>query len=228
MTSSIKSTRQWILHNKPVEHAILSGPNATFGLETKDLPPVQDGQLLLKLLYLSNDPAQRGWIDDSIPKDRLYVDPVETGDVMRSYGIAEVIESKASGFDKGALVVGQWNWTEYLVAPASAAQLLPSQSALSPTHYLGALGGTGLTAYVGLVKVLEAKAGETIVVSGAAGATGSMVVQLAKNVVGCSRVVGIAGLDEKCKWVKSLGADACINYKNPDWKEQLIAATHVL
>jgi len=96
---------------------------------------------------------------------------------------------------------------------------------LSISQYLGAFGSTGLTAYYGLVVVGEAKAGQRVVVSGAAGATGSMVVQIAKKIVGCSEVIGIAGSDEKCRWVESLGADKCLNYKKPGFYEELKKAT---
>jgi len=121
-------------------------------------------------------------------------------------------------------VVAGCNWREYLVANAAEVQAVRDIPGVSPTQTLGALGGTGLIAYVGLVKVVEAKEGESIVVSGAAGATGSMTIQIAKHIIGCKKVVGTAGTDEKCRWVESLGADVCINYKNPDWKDQLTKA----
>jgi len=219
-------TKAWVLQNKPTDHPILSGSNSTFKLETQELPPLKDGQLLLQTLYLSNDPAQRGWIDANISKERLYVAPVNVGDAMRARGIAKVLDSKDSKFQQGSLVVAGTNWTEYCIRNAAECQPVQNIPGVSPTHYLGALGFTGLTAYVGLMKVVEAKEGESVVVSGAAGATGSMVVQIAKKMIGCKKVIGIAGTDEKCRWVESLGADLCINYKKPDWREQLIKATN--
>jgi NADPH-dependent curcumin reductase CurA len=215
---------RWVLAKKPTNHVDLSGPDATFRLEQNDLPPLQQGELLLKTLYLSNDPAQRGWID-ATPGDRLYVAPVSIGEPMRAGGIAEIVDSKDEKFKKGALVSTQCGWVQYHVKPATAVQPIRERAGISPTQYLGALGGTGLTAYVGLVHVAELKQGETVVISGAAGATGSMAVQIAKHIVGAGKVIGIAGSDEKCQWVKNLGADVCINYKKPDWKEQLSKAT---
>lgn len=217
--------RQWVLHNKPTGHAVLSGPDATFKLQETELPPLEAGQLLLKTVYLSNDPAQRTWIEKNVIEGRMYVTPLAIGEPMRARGIAEVVESRADAFQKGALVVAACNWEEYHVKKAAECQAVRSVPGVSPTQFLGALGGTGFTAYAGLVNVVEAKAGESVVVSGAAGATGSMAVQIAKHIVGCAKVIGIAGSDEKCRWVESIGADVCINYKKPDWREQLAKAT---
>lgn len=207
------TARSWILSNKPTAHLpTTTGPKPTFTLETRELPAVKDGQVLVKPLYLSNDPAQRGWISASIDPDRLYTAPVNTGDAMRARGLAEVLESKDAGFQKGDIVQGTVDWNEYVVLDVKEAgvrKVAPLPGGLSLTHYLGALGGTGLTAYYGLVVVCGLQKGEKVVVSGAAGATGSMVVQIAKNIVGASNVIGIAGNDEKCKWVESLGADKC-------------------
>jgi len=144
---------------------------------------------------------------------------------MRARGICQVVQSKDDKYQKGALVVAGSNWCEYVIQNAAEVQPVRGIPGVSPTQMLGALGGTGLTAYVGLVEVVEAKAGETVVISGAAGATGSVAVQIAKNVLGCAKVIGIAGTDEKCRWVESLGADLCINYKNLNWRDHLGKAT---
>jgi NADPH-dependent curcumin reductase CurA len=217
-------SRRWVIAKSPTDDVSLSGPDATFRLEEHVLPPLQQGQLLLKTLYLSNDPAQRGWIDAN-PGDRLYVTPIVTGELMRAGGIAEVIDSKDDKFKKGAMVSTQCGWEEYHIKSVAEVQPIRQISGLSPTQYLGALGGTGLTAYVGLVNIAELKAGESVVISGAAGATGSMAVQIAKHIIGAGKVIGIAGSDEKCRWVEKLGADVCVNYKKSDWKEQLAKAT---
>lgn len=215
-------TKQWILAKKADPNIVLDGKDATFKLETADLPELKDGDVLLKLRYLSNDPAQSQWIAKRIDKRRLYTAPVEEGTVMRAGAVAEVIESKASDISKGTLVqVGPFGWSEYRVISAKEVRPIKDAGDISPTHFLGALGLTGLTAYYGLIKIAGAKKGESVVVSGAAGAVGSMVVQIAKKLVGCSKVIGIAGSDEKCRWVESLGADACINYKNSDWQDKL-------
>ena len=143
---------------------------------------------------------------------------------MGARGIAEVIESKSSKFPKGALVVAGTNWVEYNVFDEAACTPIQKVGDLSETHFLGALGLTGLTAYYGL-QVVRAGASDTVVVSGAAGATGSMVVQIAKHMLGCKKVIGIAGTDDKCKWVESLGADVCLNYKSPSFKQDLKQVT---
>lgn len=131
---------------------------------------------------------------------------------MHARGVGEVVESQSEKFKKGSWVQGNYGWSEYAIIDDKDesyrdAPELPG--GLSRTHYLGALGLTGLTAYYGLVVVAEAKKGEKILVSGAAGATGSMVVQIAKHIVGASNVIGLAGTDEKCRWVEKIGADKC-------------------
>jgi NADPH-dependent curcumin reductase CurA len=171
---------------------------------------LNNDQVLVKALYYSNDPAQRGWISPDIPAGRLYVPPVQVGDAMRARGLCEVIDSKSPNLPKGTIVQCSPNWNEYAVLDShTVTPVQPLPNGLSLTHYLGALGGTGLTAYYGLVVICEAKRGDKVVVSGAAGATGSMVVQIAKHIVGAGNVIGIAGTDDKCRWVESLGADKC-------------------
>lgn len=144
---------------------------------------------------------------------------------MRARSVAEVIESKTSKHKKGDKVLASAGWAEYAVLNAKECQAIDTSAGVSPTHYLGAFGLTGLTAYYGTKIIARAGPEDTVVVSGAAGATGSMVVQIAKHILGCKRVVGLAGTDDKCKWVESLGADVCLNYKLPDFKQQLKEAT---
>lgn len=223
--STPKSTRQWLLANKPTDLPILSGPSATFKLVTTNLPPLQDDQVLLKTLYFSNDPAQRGWISKRVSPARLYVPPLEEGDCIRARCVAEVIESKSTALSKGALVWVDPGWTEYAIRNAKSCTPIQEIPGIGATHFLGALGLTGLTAYYGLKEIARAGPDDRVVVSGAAGAVGSMVVQIAKKMIGCKKVVGIAGSDEKCKWVESLGADICLNYKSPNFKTDLKQAT---
>lgn len=212
MSSPATENRAWILAKQPEGVPTISGSNATFKLESRPLPELKPNQVLVKSLYYSNDPAQRGWISANIPKERLYVPPVKVGDPMRARGLGEVLESTSEKIKKGSIVRGPLDWNEYAVLDDRAAQVMAQlPGGLSMTHWLGALGGTGLTAHYGLVDVGGAKKGEKIVVSGAAGATGSMVVQIAKNIVGASNVIGIAGTDDKCRWVESLGADKCMH-----------------
>ncbi|KAF2248471.1 NAD(P)-binding protein [Trematosphaeria pertusa] len=222
-----QQTRQWILANPPTKDPILSGPNATFNLETTTLPSPGANQVLVKTLYLSNDPAQRAWIQLNTDPARLYTTPVTKGEVMRAFGVCEVVESNAPNLKPGQLVSCVPGWSEYAVLDAKDCRpIQPDEKAgIRPTHFIGALGGPGLTAYYGLVDVVRAQPEDAVVVSGAAGATGNMVVQIAKHIVGCRRVIGIAGGEAKCRWVESLGADICVDYKAPDFKEQLWKAT---
>ncbi|RAR03037.1 nad(P)-binding protein [Stemphylium lycopersici] len=222
-----QETRQWILSNPHHGEPVVEGDNTTFKLESTTLPTPGADEVLIKILYFSNDPAQRGWFDPTIEADRLYVPPVKKGDVMRSMAIGEVIESNADSPKKGQLVAGTLGWTEYAVVPAKALHPIQADESagIRPTHFLGALGGTGLTAYYGLIDIARATAADTVVVSGAAGATGSMVVQIAKNILGCKRVIGIAGGAKKCKWVEGLGADVCVDYKAATFEQDLKKAT---
>jgi hypothetical protein len=155
-----------------------------------------------------------------------YLPPVGIGEVMRGSGIGQVIESQNSKYKVGDLVSGLIGWQDYLLITDNekmAPQVLPKGLPIPLTAMLGPCGTTGLTAYFGLLEIGQPKSGETVVVSAAAGAVGSIVGQIAK-IKGC-RVVGIAGSDEKCKWLTSeLGFDAAVNYKQADWKEQLKAA----
>ncbi|KAI4254804.1 MAG: hypothetical protein LQ352_002899 [Teloschistes flavicans] len=225
MTSLPKETRQWILTNKPTSLPSLSGPSQTFTLKTNPLPSLQPNQILLKTLYISNDPAQRGWISANADPARLYVPPVPVGAVMAARTIAEILESTSDEHKKGERVIVSAGWSEYAVLDASKVQKIRPLEGIGDTQYLGSLGLTGLTAWYGITEIARAGGDDTVVVSGAAGATGSMVVQIAKHILGCKRVVGIAGGAEKCKWVESLGADECLDYKAGSFKEDLIRAT---
>jgi len=185
------------------------------------LPELQDGQALAQVKYLSIDPTMRIWMAmDS------YLPAVAIGDVMRSGGFAEIVESRHPDYKKGDRITGLTGLQNYLIIDASGGkffQKVPKIPFVSDTIFLGVLGMNGLTAYFGM-EIAQPKKGETLVVSAAAGATGSVVGQIGK-IHGC-RVVGIAGTDEKCNWLtKDLGFDAAINYKLPDWKQKLAAAT---
>jgi NADPH-dependent curcumin reductase len=214
-----ETNRQWILAARP--HGLIT-PDI---LQLKESPPpaVEDGQALARVKYLSIDPTMRVWMAD-IPQ---YLPPVQLGEVMRSFGLAEIVESRHRDFHKGDKVMGFTGLQTFVLVTGKetrAFQKLPSIPFLPDISFLGTLGVNGLTAYFGLLDVAKPQPGETLVVSAAAGATGSIAGQLGK-IHGC-RVVGIAGSDEKCRWIKDdLGFDAAINYKHPDWRTQLIAAT---
>jgi len=211
--------RQWILSARP--HGLIS-PDV-LQLKESPVPAPEDGQALARVKYLSIDPTMRVWMAD-VPQ---YMPPVQLGEVMRSIGLAEIVESRHPDFKKGDKIMGLTGLQAFVLLTGKQPhtfQKLPSIPFLSDINFLGTLGANGLTAYFGLLDVGKPRSGETLVVSAAAGATGSIAGQLGK-IHGC-RVVGIAGSDEKCKWIKDdLGFDAAINYKHPDWKAQLVAAT---
>jgi hypothetical protein len=194
-------------------------PDASvFEATTQAIPEPGDGEVLVRVIYLSLDPAMRGWMNDQ----RSYIPPVNLGDVMRGLTVGEVVTSKADGFAPGDLVSGTQGWQQYAVAKAKDLHKLPA--GLPLPLFLGPLGMTGLTAYFGLLDIGRPKEGETVLISGAAGAVGSVVGQIAK-IKGC-RVVGTAGSDEKCTWLlDEVGFDAAINYKTAGpGVEGLIAA----
>jgi len=173
-----------------------------------------DGEVLVKILYISLDPAMRGWMNEG----RSYVPPVGIGEVMRAGAVGRVISSRDPGIAVGDYVVGVLGVQEYAVAKAR--QLTKVDPARAPLPvYLGTLGMPGMTAYFGLLEVGKAKEGDTVVVSGAAGAVGQVVGQVAK-IKGC-RVVGIAGGPDKCDYLRSIGFDAAIDYKHEDVKAAL-------
>jgi NADPH-dependent curcumin reductase CurA len=187
------------------------------------LPTIADGQALARVKYLSIDPTMRVWMAVD-----TYLPAVPIGEVMRAAGLAEVVESRHKDFKKGDKVVGLTGLQDYCVIhPAGkrgSFRKVPPIPFISDTAFLGVLGVTGITAYFGMMDIAKPQKGETLVVSAAAGATGSIAGQIGK-IQGC-RVVGIAGGPEKCKWLTDeLGFDAAIDYKQADWKEKLAAAT---
>jgi NADPH-dependent curcumin reductase CurA len=174
-----------------------------------------DNEVLVKALYLSLDPAMRGWMNEG----KSYIPPVQIGEVMRAGGVGRVLASKHPSFKEGDHVYGTLGIQEYATLAGKALSKVDTRVAALPV-YLGTLGAPGMTAYFGLLDIGAPKAGETVVVSGAAGAVGSVVGQIAK-IKGC-RAVGIAGGKEKCEYlVNQLGFDAAIDYKSDDVKKAL-------
>jgi NADPH-dependent curcumin reductase len=166
-----------------------------------------DGEVLVKVRYLSLDPAMRGWMNDA----RSYMPPVGLGEVMRAGGVGEVVASRFPGVAEGDFVTGMTGAQEYATLPGEAVMKVDADRVALPV-YLSALGMTGMTAYFGLLDIGRPQEGDTVVVSGAAGAVGGMVGQIAK-IKGC-RAVGIAGGPDKCRHVvEDLGFDACIDYR---------------
>ncbi|CAB3962649.1 NADP-dependent oxidoreductase [Burkholderia cenocepacia] len=194
-----------------------------FSLVETPVPALADGEVLVRVLYLSMDPTNRVWMSD-VPQ---YLPPVAIGEVMRALGIGRVVASRHAGFAEGDLVQGLVGWQDYAVVPADqAAQLvkLPAESGLSLPTLLGACGMSGLTAYYGLTDIAPVQPGETLVVSAAAGSVGSIAGQIGK--IHGARVVGIAGGADKCRYLtETLGFDAAVDYKADDFRQQLKAAT---
>jgi len=204
-------TRQWLLADHPRGRPL---KDEDFRLVETDLPEPGPGQALLQVLWLGFDPAQKGWAENVAD----YVAPMNIGDVMRGSGIARVVKSNTPKLKEGELYAGMTCWTEWLVTDGAGFE--PVQQGLPPTAMLSVLGTTGLTAWCGLFKLGRPQPGDTVLVSGAAGATGSTVGQLAK-VAGC-RAIGIAGGAEKCRWlVEEAGYDAAIDYKAGAVRAQL-------
>jgi len=203
--------KQWRLKARPIGE-----PSAdTWDYTESEIPTIKEGQLLIKIEYISLDPAMRGWLNDA----KSYIEPVQIGDVMRAGTVGKVVESKLDGFVAGDYVCGHNGVQSYAVSDGNGLYKVDPNLAPLP-YYLGVLGMPGMTGYFGLLKTGQPKAGETVVVSGAAGAVGGLVGQIAK-IKGC-RVVGIAGGPEKCKFlVDELGFDAAVDYKNENVKKAL-------
>ncbi|HWB69819.1 MAG TPA: NADP-dependent oxidoreductase, partial [Solirubrobacterales bacterium] len=211
------SNRRFALRERP------SGQidEGTFDLVEEELPEIGDGEALVRTEWISLDPTNRTWIDD-IPG---YLPPVAIGETMRGLGLGRVVESKHPDYVEGQLVQGLIGWTENFIASDGAPlQRVPEIEGVSPSLYLGVLGMTGLTAWVGMQEIGKPREGETVVVSAAAGAVGSVAGQLAKR--DGARVVGIAGGPEKGALLTGrLGFDAAVDHRAEDWREQLYAAT---
>ena len=191
---------------------------ANFDAADAPMPALQDGDVLRRTLYLSLDPYMRGRMSDG----PSYAAPVNIGDVMCGHTVSEVVESRHPGFRAGDIVAGYDGWQQY--AASNPKDLRKLDAGLVPiSTAIGVLGMPGFTAFVGLLDIGQPKPGETVVVSAASGAVGSIVGQLAR-IKGC-RAVGVAGSPDKCRYVvDELGFDACINYKTGDLASALPAA----
>ncbi|GAB2778819.1 hypothetical protein HNQ93_001591 [Hymenobacter luteus] len=188
-----------------------------FRFETREIPAPGQGQVLLKARYVSVDPYMRGRMNEG----KSYIAPFEVGQPITGGMVAEVQESHLDRLPVGSLVVANLPWQEYQVADGRGLQLIPAGQAPA-SYYLGLLGMPGLTAYFGLLDICQPQAGETVVVSGAAGAVGIVVGQIAK--IKGARVIGTAGSEDKVAYLKQLGFDEAINYKTTDIPAALAAA----
>lgn len=209
---------QIVLRERPVADIL---PD-TFESKTKAFDELHVGksQALVQVTYLSLDPAMRGWIRDK----RSYLPPVKIGEVMRSGGLGVVVSvGEGSKFQKGDVVSGMFGWTEYAVMNDKSLEKISPPPGSTSMDFLNTLGMTGMTAYFGLYDVGQLKAGETLVVSGAAGAVGALVCQLGKRAG--ARVIGIAGTADKCAWLEGdLGVDKALDYKSPTFREDFAKA----
>ncbi len=196
--------QQWLLTSRPTGR--LSRENFTF-VETP-VPELAPGQALVAVKYLSLDPTNRGWANATA----TYLPPIPLGEVMRGIALGVVEASENPAFPAGALVQGMFGWQSYAVTEGRGVTVMDPMPGLPLDAYLGLFGHIGATAYFGLIDITHPRAGETLVVSAAAGAVGSLVGQIGK-ILGC-RVIGIAGTDDKCAWITNdLGFDAAINYR---------------
>jgi NADPH-dependent curcumin reductase CurA len=206
---------QWLLASRPRGWV----QESDFRLQETEVPPLQDGQVLIKVSYLSLDPYMRGRMNET----RSYAPPQPLGAVMIGGTVGEVLESRHSSYKAGETVVGMGGWQQYFVSNGEGLMKADTRI-LPPSVYLGCVGMTGVTAWYGLNKIGQPKAGQTVVVSAASGAVGSVVGQLAKA-QGC-RAVGVAGGKTKCDYVVGeLGFDACVDYRSQSFLTDLEKAT---
>ena len=208
------TNRQWILARRP--HGAIEA--ADFKWVESPIPEPAEGELLVRNLYLSCDPTQRGWMEND-----TYLPAIRVGEVMRSFAVGAVVDSRSDAFGPGQLVQGLFGWQDYCTTrPEGPYPVLAVPPGIAIETAMSVLGNTGMTAYFGLLDVGRPRRGETVVVSAAAGATGSIVGQIAK-IQGC-RAIGIAGGPDKCRYITSeLGFDAAIDYKSENVMSRLRA-----
>ncbi|KFA74363.1 hypothetical protein S40288_06691 [Stachybotrys chartarum IBT 40288] len=201
-------------------------PGETFQIKMHDVPSastLQDGEILLRVLYLSVDPAMRSWLDDK----RSYHTPVQIGEVMHGFSIGVIEDSRSTKVPKGTYATASTSWTEIVRLHEDSLSVVDTQPGIGLTDWLGCLGFTGMTAYFGIVDVAKAQPGNLVVVTGGAGATGSIAGQIAK--LKGAKVIGIAGSEKKCKWLSDeMGFDGALNYKAPNFKANFNSATEGL
>ncbi len=203
--------RQWILAKRP--EGLFSEDHFTY--QEAIIRPLQDEQFLVEVFYLSLDPTQRMWAQTD-----TYLPAVKIGDVMRSLGMGVVTKSRNPAFREGAIVQGMTGWQSHVITDGRGFSQVPDNSGLPLAAYMGPLGMTGITAYFGLLDIGKPSKGETLIVSAAAGAVGSIACQIGK--IKGLNVVGLAGSDAKCDWLtKELGIDAAVNYRDPNAWQQL-------
>ncbi len=203
--------KRWLIADRPLGRELR---DADFRLDEEEVSSPAQGQVLVRTAYLALDPAQKGFMENVAS----YANPTDVGSVMPGTGVGHVIESRAGAFEVGSVVSGNFGWREYAIVDAANLEAVPKD--LPPSAALGVLGVSGKTAYFGLLHVGKPRPGDVLVISGAAGAVGSVVGQIGK-LAGC-KVIGIAGGASKCEWlVQELGFDAAIDYKNEKVRSRL-------
>ena len=208
--------------NKQNQHILLAArprgeiKPTDFELVDAPMPETGEGEVLVESRYLAVEPAMKGWMEARVD----YVAPLNIGDVMRGHGVGCVLESRHPDFAVGEMVSGALGWRRYLATDGKAIPLNKVPAGVEPPAAINVLGLTGLTAYFGMLDIGKPKAGDTVLVSGAAGATGSVAGQLAR--IAGARVIGIAGGKDKCDWlVSELGFDGAIDYKSEDVEQRI-------
>ncbi|EJD02776.1 NAD-binding protein [Fomitiporia mediterranea MF3/22] len=229
------SARAVVLQNYvPESHELdlSSSPSGTFTVKEIPIPsPLPEDSLLVQTVYLSNDPYPRLFVEKSFKFEREDMVPLSLGTPYPLLGLIGRVVQVGGNDENGPHKVGDYvevfqsYWADYVIVRKDKARARKEVPGVSISTYLGALGISGASAYWVLHGVLKPKETDTLVVSAAAGSVGNVAVQFAKKVMGVKRVVGIAGSDEKCKWVKSIGADEAVNYKSPTFAEDLKKAT---
>jgi hypothetical protein len=211
----IELNRRWLLASRPVGMV----KDSDFEFVKKPVPEPKDGEFVVRVTHLSFDPTQRFWIAVD-----TYVPAMPIGEVVRAFGIGQVVKSNHPAFRRGQLVQGLFGWQDYALISDISGVLptTPVPKDVTPEQALGVFGITGPTAWFGLTEIGKPQPGETVLVSGAAGATGSVAIQIARA-IGC-KTIGIAGGSDKCRWVTEVaGADACIDYKRGEVAAQIRA-----
>jgi len=209
-------------NNKQNQHILLAArprgeiKSTDFELVDAPMPETGEGEVLVESRYLAVEPAMKGWMEARVD----YVAPLHIGDIMRGHGVGCVLESRHPDFAVGEMVSGALGWRRYLATDGKAIPLNKVPAGVEPPAAINVLGLTGLTAYFGMLDIGQPKAGDTVLVSGAAGATGSVAGQLAR--IAGARVIGIAGGKDKCDWlVSELGFAGAIDYKSEDVEQRI-------
>lgn len=212
-SESVKSelNRQWILAKRP--DGLFREDHFTY--QEAIIRPLQNEQFIVEVFYLSLDPTQRMWAETD-----TYLPAVEIGEVMRSLGMGVVVKSRNPAFQEGDIVQGMTGWQSHVITDGRGFSQVPANSGLPLAAYMGPLGMTGITAYFGLLDIGKPEKGETLLVTAAAGAVGSVACQIGK--IKGLNVVGLAGSDDKCQWLtRELGIDVAVNYRDANVWDQL-------